>query len=146
MSKQVLASGDQVLCKGMLGQAMLLTPVPLPLKGSGRKLKVNGKPVALEGDISKPKLPAPYMAGAFAIPGVLLLQADKEKSGQLSTKLQVTGKKVLLKEAAPIKGKRTAPAMKPNPPPAPPQPDSNSEYKAPKGGTPIAPPGKLKTV
>ncbi|MCD4483311.1 hypothetical protein LQR31_02340 [Chromobacterium vaccinii] len=146
MSKQALVSGDQVLCKGMLGQAMLLGAVPLPLTGTGHKLKVGGKPVALEGDISKSKLPAPYMAGAFAIPGVLLLQADKEKSGQLSTKLKVRGKKVLLKEAAPIKGKRVAPAMKPNPPPAPPQPDSNSEYQAPQGGTPVAPPGKLKTA
>ncbi|QND82217.1 uncharacterized protein ChrSV_p0029 (plasmid) [Chromobacterium vaccinii] len=146
MSKQVLLSGDQVLCKGLMGQAILLAPVPLPLKGSGNKLKVGGKPVVVEGDISKPKLPAPYMAGAFVIPGVLLLQADKEKSGQLSTKLKVKGKKVLLQAAAPIKGKRTAPAMKPNPPPAPPQPDSNSEYQAPQGGTPVAPPGKLKTA
>lgn len=146
MSKQVLVGGDQVLCKGMLGQAMLLGAVPLPLTGTGHKLKVGGKPVVLERDIGKAKLPAPYIAGAFAIPGVLLLRADKEKSGQLSTKLKVIRKRVLLKVAAPIKAKRTAPAMKPNPPPAPPQPDSNSEYLAPQGGTPIAPPGKLKTV
>ncbi|OWY38915.1 hypothetical protein CEK28_10325 [Xenophilus sp. AP218F] len=146
MSKQALLSGDQILCKGPMGKAILLAPVPLPLAGSGQKLKVGGKPVAVEGDIAKSKLPGPYIAGPHAIPGVLLLQADKEEANQLSTKLKVRGKKVLLKEAAPIKGKLTAPAMKPNPPPAPPEPDSTSEYKAPKGGTPIAPPSKLKTV
>lgn len=145
-SKPVVVTGAQLLCRGPLGAAQLLAPIALPLAGSAKKLKVMGKPVLLEGDIVKPKLPGPYIAGAFAIPGVLLLQADQEKAAQLTRKLKVEGKKVLLEEAAPIKGKRTAPAMKPNPPPAPPQPDSNSEYAAPKGGQPVAPPPKLKSA
>lgn len=146
MSKVVMLTGDQLLCKGPLGQAMLLAPIPLPLKGSAKKLKVMGKPVLLKGDVTKPKLPAPYMAGAFVIPGVLLMQAEPEKAAQLTKKLKVEGKKVLLQAAGPIKGQRTAPAMKPNPPPAPPQPDGNAQYKAPQGGQPLNTCPKLKSA
>jgi hypothetical protein len=144
-SKPVLCASYQIMCKPQLDAAILLAPVILTLSSSASKLKVMSKPVVLEGDIAKVKMPSPYMAGAFVIPGALLVQADAEKPEQLSKKLKVENKAVLLQAPVPVAGKATAPAMQPNPP-GPPKPDDHSEYKAPQIGEALPAPLKLKTV
>ncbi|PRP68752.1 hypothetical protein BUE93_20625 [Chromobacterium amazonense] len=146
MSKQALLSGDQILCKGPLGKAILLGPAPQPITGSGHKLKVRGKAVAVKDNIREGWVLWFYIAPPYLIPGTIRLKADKETTKQLSTKLKLGGMQVLLFHASGIVGNVETPASMLNPLTMQLEFDSTHEYKAADIAQPFASPGKLFTV
>ena len=146
MSTEVLVSGSQLQYADPLGEAKLVAPVMRTLSGSGRQLTIGGQPVLVEGDTTQPPMPGNYLTSSHSLPGGLLLNAKAERDDQLSTKLTVGGKKVVLAVKADSIGQMIAPAMKPNPPPAPPEPDSTASYDAAKHATPRNPAQKFTTI
>jgi hypothetical protein len=141
---EVLLTGDQIMVPPPLGAATPLAPTMLPIVGSGQKLKVTGRAAAVKDDLAKIPMPAPYIAAADVIPGVLLEQADKETPAQLAKKLKIGGKEAVLKAPVDIVAKTTAPAQQPTA--AGPVPDAHPQYKGPAAGKPQPVMPKLNSV
>jgi hypothetical protein len=96
MSDMIIVDGDVVNFLPTYGAAVVV-PIPTTISGTATKAKVTGKPACLEGDEKNVQSPGcMYMAGAFVIPGTGTLKIDKLNSDQLTKKLKIEGKKVIL--------------------------------------------------
>jgi hypothetical protein len=96
MSDMIIVDGDVVNFLPTYGAAVVV-PIPTTISGTATKAKVTGKAACLEGDEKQVQSPGcMYMAGAFVIPGTGTLKIDKLNSDQLTKKLKIEGKKVIL--------------------------------------------------
>lgn len=130
--KAAIIDGDVVLFDPSFGEA-IVTPIPTTIAGSAAVVKIQGKPVCLEGDEADVQSPGcSYTAGAYVIPGVGTLKIDKLGSDQLTETATFENKKVILKGTTfDAVFEVQTPAQEPQPS-APPKPDTTTSYS---GGT-----------
>jgi hypothetical protein len=98
---------------------------PIPLIGTGTTVMIGGQPACLMGDELPPSIagPMPYTQPPFITPGMGKILKIMLTPQNLTKQTQ-QGKQMLLKGAQfTATFQVSAPAMQPNPPPAPPTPD-----------------------
>lgn len=125
MADFILITGDLAMFTPTFGQA-IVTVRPGNLTGTG-KIKINNKPVCVDGDEKKVIVPGcPYMTPQYSIPGMGMLFIKSLAGDQTAKKVKSGGKPVLLKGAS-FKAKFTVtvPAQQPS---APPIPDTTLQY------------------
>lgn len=132
MSDLIIVDGDVVNFLPTYGAAVVV-PIPTTISGTATKAKVTGKPACLEGDEKNVQSPGcMYIAGAFVIPGTGTLKIDKLNGDQLTGKLKIEGKKVILHGSMfDAVFEVQSPAQQPTP--GGPVPDSTPKYSGGKG-------------
>ncbi len=131
MSDVIIVDGDTVNFLPSFGAAVVV-PLPTTIAGTSSKAKVTGKPACLVGDEKDVKSAGcMYIAGGYVIPGTGTLKIDKLNSDQLSQKVSIEGKKVILRGSTfDAVFEVQSPAQQPGTPPVP---DSTTKYSGGKG-------------
>lgn len=139
--KRVLRTTDLLTAASPIGPAMLIGKAEIPLQGTGKKWRDKGTSLFVQGDEARVMLPGAYTAGAYSIPGNLLLKVDGPPT--LSRKLKVGGKWAVLADPVNLKGKPAPPAIQPGPAPTP---DGNGNYPGQKAGKFLQPKAKTRSI
>lgn len=104
-----------------VGPATIIA-VPMPIKGSAKKVKVVGKKAVLDGDEKKWKTMAVYMSGLYVIPGMGMCKISMLGMDQKTKKVKAEGKAMVLKgSTCVVEFKPMLKAMYQPPGPVPPQ-------------------------
>jgi len=132
MSDLIIVDGDTVNFLPSFGAAVVV-PIPTTIAGTASKTNVTGKPACLEGDEKDVQSAGcMYIAGGYVIPGTGTLKIDKLNSDQLTGKLKIEGKKVILHGSMfDAVFEVQSPAQQPTP--GGPVPDATPKYSGGKG-------------